>query len=95
MNKTLRNALIAAGTVVALVLALPYLVPLDAYKGRIEATAANATGRATRIEGPRWPDVDVLRIASFSGTKDAGISPPRTVSVLLIARSSRAMLAKS
>lgn len=52
MNKTLRNILIAAGTVVALVLVLPFLVPLDAAKGRIETAAGHATGRSFQIEGP-------------------------------------------
>lgn len=52
MNKTLRNALIAAAAAVVLVLILPFLVPLDAYRGRIESAAEHATGRAFRIEGP-------------------------------------------
>jgi AsmA protein len=52
MNKTLRNALIAAATVVVLILALPFLVPMDAYRGRIETAAERATGRTMKIEGP-------------------------------------------
>ena len=52
MNKTLRNGLIGAAAVVALVLALPFLVPMDAYRDRIESAAAQATGRALHIEGP-------------------------------------------
>lgn len=55
MNKTLRRVLIAGAGLLALlglVLALPYLVPMDAYRGRIEMAAATATGRPMRIEGP-------------------------------------------
>ena len=52
MNKTLRYTLIAAGAVVVLVLALPFLVPMDAYRGRIEDATASATGRTLKIEGP-------------------------------------------
>jgi len=55
MNKTLRTGLIAVGvlvTLAVLVLALPYLIPMDAYRGRIETAAGTATGRSMRIEGP-------------------------------------------
>jgi AsmA protein len=56
MNKTLRNVLITAGAVVAtlfvLVLVLPFLVPMDAYRGRIENAATSATGRTLAIKGP-------------------------------------------
>lgn len=52
MNKTLRNVLIAVGTVVALILVLPFVVPMDSYKGRIETAAGRATGREFRISGP-------------------------------------------
>ena len=52
MNKTLRNSLIAAATVVVLIVALPFLVPMDAYRGRIESAAEHATGRTMKIEGP-------------------------------------------
>jgi len=52
MNNPLRNALIAAAAVVVVVLALPFLVPLDAYRGRIENTVGEATGRSFKIEGP-------------------------------------------
>ncbi len=52
MNKALRNTLIAVVTIVAILLVLPFVVPTDAYRGRIESAAAHATGRALRIEGP-------------------------------------------
>ena len=52
MNKTLRNALIAAAAAVVLIVALPFLVPMDAYRGRIETAAEHATGRTMKIEGP-------------------------------------------
>ena len=52
MNKTQRNALIAVAGAVAVVLALPLLLPTDAYRARIESAATHATGRALHIEGP-------------------------------------------
>ena len=55
MDRTLRNVLIAVGLLLALlglVLALPYLVPVETYRGRIETAAATATGRPLKIEGP-------------------------------------------
>lgn len=56
MNKTLRNLLIAAGSalalIVVLVLVLPFIIPLDSYRGRIEAAAGDATGRSFKIDGP-------------------------------------------
>ncbi|MDE2163111.1 MAG: AsmA family protein [Alphaproteobacteria bacterium] len=52
MNKTLRYSLIAVAAVVAVVLLLPFLVPVDSYRGRIETAAESATGRALHIDGP-------------------------------------------
>ena len=52
MNKALRNVLIAVVALVAIVLVLPFVVPTDAYRDRIESAAAHATGRALHIEGP-------------------------------------------
>jgi AsmA protein len=52
MNKILRNSLIGVGAVVVLVAAAPFLVPLDAYRNRIESAALGATGRDFRIDGP-------------------------------------------
>ena len=51
-NKTLRYALIAAAALVALVVALPFVVPVGVYRDRIESAAENATGRNLTIEGP-------------------------------------------
>ena len=52
MNKALRNTLVAVATIVAIVLALPFVVPTGTYRDRIENAAVHATGRALRIEGP-------------------------------------------
>ena len=56
MNKTLRRILIVTGatlgTVAVLAVVLPFVVPLDAYRGRIETAAGGATGRSFKIEGP-------------------------------------------
>ncbi len=52
MNKYLRNASIAAVAVLAIILALPFVVPTGVYRSRIENAAALATGRSLHIEGP-------------------------------------------
>jgi AsmA protein len=61
MKRSLRLGLIAAAVLIALGLgavALPFLIPMSAYKAKIEAAGTRATGRALKIEGP-------LRIAFF------------------------------
>ncbi|GAA0541727.1 AsmA protein [Rhizomicrobium palustre] len=55
MSKIWRRILIAVGVLAALavlVLAIPFLVPMDAYRGQIETAGATATGRTMKIEGP-------------------------------------------
>jgi len=52
MNKGLRYSLIAAATLVAVILSLPFLIPVEAYRSRIENAAEHATGRTLHIEGP-------------------------------------------
>ncbi len=52
MNKGLRYGLIGAGALVAVILALPFVVPMDAYRVRLETAATHATGRSLHIEGP-------------------------------------------
>lgn len=52
MNKTLRYSLVALAAVITVVLLLPFLVPVGAYRGRIESAAESATGRTLRIDGP-------------------------------------------
>ncbi len=50
-----RILLICAGVLallVAVIVALPFLVPVDAYRTRIEEAATAATGRQLKIEGP-------------------------------------------
>ena len=52
MNKYLRFGLIGAAALMVLVLILPFLVPVDAYRVRIESAAEHATGRTLSINGP-------------------------------------------
>lgn len=56
MNKLLRNSLIAIGGFAALAgggaVCLPYLVPMESYRGPIESAGGTATGRAMKIDGP-------------------------------------------
>lgn len=56
MKPWLRRLLIAVGVLVVLVVGaavlVPMLVPVDAYKSRIEAAVRDATGRSFEIRGP-------------------------------------------
>jgi uncharacterized protein involved in outer membrane biogenesis len=56
MNRWLRRGLIALGALVVLVVGaavlVPMLVPVDAYKSRIEAAVRERTGRSFEIRGP-------------------------------------------
>src|SRR5215472_14034764 len=56
MTRWLRRLLIAVGVLVVLVVGaavlVPMLVPVDAYKSRIEAAVRDATGRTFEIRGP-------------------------------------------
>ena len=52
MSKGLRYGLIGAGALVAVILALPFVVPMDVYRVRLENAAGRATGRSLHIEGP-------------------------------------------
>jgi AsmA protein len=52
MKRGLRYGLTAGAALVALGLALPFLIPADAYKSQIEAAVSRATGRAFAIRGP-------------------------------------------
>jgi len=52
MKRGLRYGLTAGAALVALGLALPFLVPADAYKSQIEAAVSRATGRTFTIRGP-------------------------------------------
>jgi AsmA protein len=61
MNRFLRFGLIAAAVLAVLAgacVALPFLLPMSAYKAEIEAAGSRATGRALEIAGP-------LRITLF------------------------------
>ncbi|TNE57922.1 MAG: AsmA family protein [Alphaproteobacteria bacterium] len=51
MSKPLRIGLIVLGALVVLVVALPFLVPVDAFKGPIEKAVSDATGREFTIAG--------------------------------------------
>lgn len=51
MRRILPIAGIVLGALILLVLALPFLVPMDAYKGRIEDAAFDQTGRRLSIGG--------------------------------------------
>jgi AsmA protein len=58
MKRALLIGLGAALSIVALIVALPFLIPLSTYRGEIEAQATKATGRTVKIDGP-------LRISLF------------------------------
>lgn len=56
MNRRLRKVLIWAGSLAAGVaiaaVVLPYVIPVDSYRSRIETAAGKATGRVFKIDGP-------------------------------------------
>jgi AsmA protein len=52
MRKFLIGLALVAVVLVAVVVAVPFLVPVEQYKGRIEAEVAARTGREFRIQGP-------------------------------------------
>ncbi|UEM22636.1 AsmA family protein [Skermanella mucosa] len=52
MRKFLIGLALVAVVLVAVVVAVPFLVPVEQYKGRIEAEVAQRTGREFRIQGP-------------------------------------------
>jgi AsmA protein len=58
MKRVLIIGLATVVLLVALVVALPFLIPLSAYRAQIEQQATNATGRTVKIDGP-------LRISLF------------------------------
>ena len=48
MKRGLRFGLIGVGAVLAALLALPFLIPTDFYKGRIEEAVSRATASALK-----------------------------------------------
>jgi AsmA protein len=52
MNRGLRYGLTAGAALAALAIALPWLIPADAYKSQIEEVVSRATGRSFTIRGP-------------------------------------------
>src|SRR5690242_5397690 len=52
MKRLLLYGLAGLTILVVIVAMLPFVIPLSAYRGVIEAAAARATGRTLRIEGP-------------------------------------------
>src|SRR5438105_1324901 len=52
MSKTLKYGSIGAGVVLLLLILAPFLIPVDAYRSRIEQAALEKTGRTLKINGP-------------------------------------------
>src|SRR5689334_7270085 len=52
MSKTLKYGLIGAGVALLLLIVAPFLIPVDAYRARIEQAALEKTGRTLKINGP-------------------------------------------
>lgn len=76
MRKILIGLALVAVFLVAVVVAVPFLVPVEQYKGRVEAEVAQRTGREFRIQGPMslslLPTLAVeLNDVSFAGPPGA------------------------
>lgn len=76
MRKLLIGLALVAVVLVAVVVAVPFLVPVEQYKGRIEAEVTQRTGREFRIQGPMalslLPTLAVeLNDVSFAGPPGA------------------------
>jgi AsmA protein len=77
MSRSTRIQLIVSAVVVAL-LATPFLIPLNIYRGRIEAAASLALSREVHIKGPLrltvYPDLGLslsdVTIANVAGARD-------------------------
>ncbi|MBV9330864.1 MAG: AsmA family protein [Alphaproteobacteria bacterium] len=52
MNRALHLGWIAPLGIVAVILLLPFLIPMSAYRGPIQGRASSATGRSVTIHGP-------------------------------------------
>jgi AsmA protein len=52
MRKFLIGIAVAVVVLIGAAIAVPFLVPVEQYKGRIEAEVTTRTGRAFHIEGP-------------------------------------------
>ncbi|HEY4266001.1 MAG TPA: AsmA family protein [Micropepsaceae bacterium] len=78
MSRTTRIELIVLA-VVLVVLAAPFLIPLNMYRGRMEAAASNALSREVHIKGPLhltfYPDLGVslsdVSIGNLKGARNA------------------------
>src|ERR687891_482416 len=86
--------LIVAGVLVvlvAVVLILPFVVPVEAYKGQIEAQVERATGRNFEIRGPVELSIlpslavqaDDVHLANLPGTADADMASLKELQVQL------------
>ena len=84
MNKTLRIVLIVVGVLIVLVLAAPFLIPVNQFRPTIEEKASAALGRQVQLGN--------LRLSLFSGSLSAenlsiGDDPKFSSSPFLTAKS--------
>jgi AsmA protein len=49
MNRTLRNIMIGVGVLIVLLIALPFLIPVNSFRGTIEHKASTALGRKVQV----------------------------------------------
>ena len=76
--KWVERVLLGLLVLVVLAVAATFLVPLDSYRGTIEATATRGTGREVKIAGPMhltfYPELGVwvgdVTMANAPGAKD-------------------------
>ena len=74
-----RAVLIGVGALIALAVALVFLIPVDTYRGPIEQAGEAATGRALHLRGPLgftlYPEIGIsvsdVTFANAPGARDA------------------------
>jgi AsmA protein len=84
MRKILGITAAVLGVLVLILIALPFLIPMESYRGPIADAASNATGRTVRIDGDLrltiYPDLGVS-VGSVSMANAEGAREPQMVSV--------------
>lgn len=82
--KWVKRILIGLLVLVVVAIAATFLVPLDSYRGSIEATATHATGREVKIAGPMhltiYPELGVS-IGDVTMANAPGAHDPQMISV--------------
>ena len=84
MRKFLAIAAGILGVLVLILIALPFLIPMESYRGQIADAASTATGRMVRIDGDLrlsiYPELGVS-VGSVSMANVEGAREPQMASI--------------